>query len=159
MSERQRVKLPSADATEAVGKRLAIAVAALAPVRFDIHLRGDLGAGKTTCARGFLAGLGHRDRVPSPTYTLVEPYEFDAFTVYHADLYRLRGAAEVAYLGLHEPAGDASIWLIEWPENGGEALDPADLTLSFEIADPGRWLQFGANSDAGCSVLEAFDLG
>ncbi len=158
MSERQRVKLPSADATEAVGKRLAIAVAALAPERFDIHLQGDLGAGKTTCARGFLAGLGHRDRVPSPTYTLVEPYEFDAFTVYHADLYRLRGAAEVAYLGLHDSTGDASIWLIEWPEHGGEELNPADLTLSFEIADPGRWLQFAANSDAGHNVLEAIDL-
>jgi tRNA A37 threonylcarbamoyladenosine biosynthesis protein TsaE len=48
--------------------------------------------------------------------------------------------------------------LIEWPEHGGEALDAADLTLSFEIADPGRWLQFGANSDAGHNVLEAFDL-
>jgi tRNA threonylcarbamoyladenosine biosynthesis protein TsaE len=139
MSERPRLKLPSADATEAVGKRLAR-------------------AGKTTCARGFLAGLGHRDRVPSPTYTLVEPYEFDAFTVYHADLYRLRGAEEVAYLGLHDSTGDASIWLIEWPEHGGEELDAADLTLSFEIADPGRWLQFAASSDAGRSVLEAFDL-
>ena len=158
MSEQQRVKLSSVDATEAVGKRLALAVAALAPSRFDIHLRGDRGTGKTTCARGFLAGLGYRDRVPSPTYTLVEPYELDAFTVYHVDLYRLRDAAELSYLGLYEPTSGASILLIEWPEHGGEEIDPADLTLSCEIADPGRWLQSSANSDAGHSVMETFDL-
>jgi len=112
-------------------------------------LSGDLGAGKTTFARGLLAGLGHHGRVPSPTYTLIEPYELGAWQVFHIDLYRLGAPGEVAELGIPELTGPATLLLIEWPERGAGELPPADLLIAFELADPGRTVMLSACSGAG----------
>ena len=86
-----------------------------------VALSGDLGAGKTTFARGVLRGLGWTGEVPSPTFTLVQPYDTGP-EVWHVDLYRLNDAAEADALGLFET--DA-VLLIEWPERLGARL-PAD---------------------------------
>jgi len=116
-----------------------------------VALSGDLGAGKTTFARGVLRGLGHRGEVPSPTFTLVQPYE-TVPPVWHVDLYRLAGPAEADGLGLWET--DAAL-LIEWPERLGGEL-PAEallvhidgsgtstrrLTVSAPPSWEGRWPQ------------------
>ncbi len=73
-----------------------------------VFLHGELGAGKTTLTRGLLRGLGHRGRVPSPTYTLVEPYEAGGRRVFHLDLYRLDPGAPLDDLGLEEMAEPGS---------------------------------------------------
>lgn len=96
-----------------------------------IALHGDLGAGKSTLARGLLHALGWPGDVPSPTYTLVQPYDPPdlPFPVWHVDLYRLESPAEADALGLFET--DAAL-IIEWPERLGGRL-PAEalhLTLS-----------------------------
>src|SRR5215213_9802098 len=83
------LSLPDAAATEALGAALA---AGVAPGRV-LHLRGDLGAGKTTVARGLLRGLGYHGTVKSPTYTLVEPYDLSRLHLYHFDFYRLKDGA------------------------------------------------------------------
>ena len=95
MSERISLQLDSAEATEKLGAHLAAAFDEASVGRCVIFLHGDLGAGKTTFARGFLRGYGHAGRVPSPTYTLVEPYEFPERTIWHLDLYRLNNGAEL----------------------------------------------------------------
>lgn len=118
-----------------------------------IYLEGDLGAGKTTFARGFLAALGHPGRVPSPTYTLIEPYELAGYLVYHIDLYRIRDASELDDLDLAGQLGQGSVALIEWPSHGGDQLPPADLKLHLELLAEGRALSGCGCTPAGREVL------
>ncbi len=89
-----------------------------------IALGGDLGAGKSTLARSLLHALGWAGDVPSPTYTLVQPYDPPALRlpVWHVDLYRLDAPSDADALGLFET--DAAL-LIEWAERLGPRL-PAD---------------------------------
>ncbi len=97
-----------------------------------VALSGDLGAGKTTLARAMLRALGWAGDVPSPTYTLVQPYDLEAFPVWHVDLYRLEDPHEAEALGLFET--EAAL-LIEWPERLGARL-PADA-LRLHLAGSG----------------------
>ncbi len=101
-----------------------------------VWLSGDLGAGKTTLVRGVLRGLGHRGRVKSPTYGLVESYDLADLSVHHLDLYRLTDPEELDFIGLDDLVGDGSLLLVEWPERGRGMLPEADVTILIEPADP-----------------------
>lgn len=100
-----------------------------------ILLSGDLGAGKTTLARAILEGLGHVGEVPSPTFTLVEPYPAPPLRLpaLHADLYRLVAGAPVDDLGLDEALA-AGVLLVEWPERLAPARFPHALRIRLEGA-------------------------
>ncbi len=103
-----------------------------------VYLRGPLGAGKTTLARALLRARGHMGPVRSPTYTLLESYALAGAEVHHLDLYRLGDPEEVEFLGIRELAGSDAIWLVEWPERGGDRLPPPDHALEIEFAHGGR---------------------
>ena len=107
--------LPDERATRAAGTALGRAARA----GDVVTLSGDLGAGKTTLARGFLEALGHEGEVPSPTFAIVQPYEDLEPPVWHVDLYRLEAPDELQELGLD--AAEEGVLLIEWPERAGEA--------------------------------------
>jgi tRNA threonylcarbamoyladenosine biosynthesis protein TsaE len=124
--------LADADATE----RLAHALAHTAPVPAVVHLHGDLGAGKSTLARGWLRALGVIGAIRSPTYTLVERYPVPAGEALHLDLYRIGDGAELEFLGLDD--ADAALWLVEWPERGAGSLPAADLRVALAIEGDGR---------------------
>ncbi|HEX8309540.1 MAG TPA: tRNA (adenosine(37)-N6)-threonylcarbamoyltransferase complex ATPase subunit type 1 TsaE [Allosphingosinicella sp.] len=94
-----------------------------------VALFGDLGAGKTTLARGILAGLGHEGEVASPTFPIVIPYEALPIPAWHVDLYRLDDPSEIGELALDE-ALEEGILLVEWPERMGLALWPHSLRLT-----------------------------
>jgi tRNA threonylcarbamoyl adenosine modification protein YjeE len=124
--------LPDSAATE----RLARAIAPhLGPGDF-LGLTGGLGAGKSTFARALitarLAAQGRTEDIPSPSYTLVQTYDLDGVDLWHADLYRLKSASEIAELGL-EDAFASAIVLVEWAERLGGALPARRLMLALEL--------------------------
>jgi len=120
--------VPTAEDTERFGSRVALTRPTDGALAI-LYLEGDLGAGKTTLARGFLRGCGVSGLVRSPTYTLLEVYETAAVSVLHLDLYRLRDPSELENLGLREWARAGCVWLVEWPERGIGGLPPPDLTF------------------------------
>jgi tRNA threonylcarbamoyladenosine biosynthesis protein TsaE len=122
-----------------------------------VFLHGPLGAGKTTLTRGFLRGLGYPDKVKSPTYTLVEPYEFNDKKIYHFDLYRIENHSELEHIGIKEYFRSDSICLIEWPEKGFPLLPTADIACYIEIKDDGRNIILKARSDLGEKVLRLLE--
>jgi len=125
---------------------------------FTLYLTGELGAGKTSFARGFLRGLGYTGRVKSPTFTVVEPYQLNELMVYHLDLYRLADPEELEYLGLRDYLDTNAVLLIEWPERGFAELPDADIELKLQHCEDsqfeGRQLIIDAVSDAGQRVLK-----
>lgn len=82
-----------------------------------VLLSGDLGAGKTTLAKGIISGLGvaHEEDITSPTFTLVHTFT-GSVKVYHVDLYRVGDVQEFDSLGLEDLFANPAIVLIEWPE-------------------------------------------
>ena len=84
---------------------------------FEIHLNGNLGAGKTTLIRGILQHLNWADVVTSPSYTLCEEYEIDRKLLLHVDLYRINSLEDVEVLNLDRKTDMQKIIFIEWPEN------------------------------------------
>tara|TARA_Y100001934_G_C11731413_1_gene485948 strand:+ start:30 stop:476 length:447 start_codon:yes stop_codon:yes gene_type:complete len=120
-----------------------------------ITLTGDLGAGKTTFCRGLLRALGWEGHVKSPTFALVEPYEFANVAVYHFDLYRLAHPEELEYAGAMDYFGDTNLCLIEWPEQGQDFLPPADLSLTISVAGRGRVATLEAGHAAALEVLQS----
>lgn len=141
--------LDSATATEELGARLA---GILKPGGV-VYLRGELGAGKTTLARGLLHALGHRGTVKSPTYTLVEPYQLDGWRLFHWDLYRLADPGELEFLGVRDQLDGEAVLLIEWPEHGRGELPAADLDVTLDYAGEGRACRLEARSPAGQALL------
>ena len=83
----------------------------------EIHLSGNLGAGKTTLVRGILQSTGWKGPVTSPSYTLCEEYEFNSQLFLHVDLYRISESEDVEILDLDRKITKQKIIFIEWPEN------------------------------------------
>ena len=121
-------------ATLDLGRRLA---QVLQP-GLTIWLVGDLGAGKTTLARGLLRGLGFLGRVKSPTYTLVELYTLSRFNLYHFDLYRIADPDEWEDAGFREYFSDTSVCLVEWPEKARGVMPGPDIRIRLDFRDTGR---------------------
>ena len=148
-----RLIATTAQETEALGGRLARAIPRTQPQALQVQLHGDLGAGKTTLARGFLRALGYAAVVRSPTYTLVETYDFGAITVVHADLYRLQDPDEFEALGLRDLSAAGHVWLIEWPQRGGHWLPAADLDITLAAQPSGHAIEVRAATAAGAQWL------
>lgn len=147
---RIRFFLADEDATLALARRLA---AQLKP-GIVIHLRGELGAGKTTLVRGMLNALGYSGRVKSPTYTLVEPYHVAGLNLRHFDLYRLHDEAEWEAAGFRDEFDGHNIFFIEWPEKAQGLAPQADVEINLTILNEGRKAEVRANTETGRQCLE-----
>ena len=141
--------LPDEPATLALG-------AALAPViapGFVVTLSGELGAGKTTLARGLLRALGHAGSVKSPTYALVEVYGLSRLDFYHFDFYRFQDPREWIEAGFRDVFNGRNVSLVEWPERAAGLLPPADLAITLSMSGTGRIATLSAATPAGDSAL------
>lgn len=126
----QTFQTRSEDETIALGET----IAAELPAKAVVLLIGNLGAGKTTLAKGIVKGLGaaEPDEVSSPTFTLIHEY---SPKVYHIDLYRLDRAEEVATLGLDEIFDRDAVVLIEWGERFPELMPDERTEIRLETLD------------------------
>ena len=112
-----KLRLKNESKTLLLGAAIGNAIKNLDFRNFEIHLNGNLGAGKTTLVRGGLQNLNWRDVVTSPSYTLCEEYEIDGKLLLHIDLYRINSIEDVEVLNLDREIAMPKIIFIEWPEN------------------------------------------
>ena len=110
----------SPEETEELGRRLG----ETAEPGMVIAFTGDLGAGKTAFTRGLARGLGIRDRVTSPTFTIVNEYEGGRLPLFHFDMYRLASADELFDIGWEDYLARGGVCAVEWSENVADALEP-----------------------------------
>lgn len=120
-----------------------------------IFLRGELGAGKTTLVRGLLHALGHKGRVKSPSYALVEPYTISRLYLYHFDFYRFRDPNEWTDSGFRELFASRAVCLVEWPEKADGLLQHPDLDIHLAAWEQGRRAVLVALSDSGEQCVSA----
>ncbi len=117
-----------------------------------IFLQGDLGAGKTTFARGWLQGLGYKGKVKSPTYSLIEPYQIHGENIYHLDLYRLSHIEELEFIGIRDYLSQTC--LIEWPERAQAVLPEPDIYITIAFEKIGRQLIWHGVSKKGKQLMK-----
>ena len=116
----------SPEQTRQLGARLAKALKPGAVVAFT----GDLGAGKTAFVSGMAQGLGVRERVTSPTFTIVNEYEGGRLPLFHFDMYRLGSADELFDIGWEDYMNRGGVCAVEWSENVAEAMETGTIRVS-----------------------------
>ena len=112
-----KLKLKNESMTLLLGSAIGNTIKNIDLKNFEVHLNGNLGAGKTTLVRGILRSLNWTDVVTSPSYTLCEEYEIDGRLLLHVDLYRINSIEDVEVLNLDRTIATQKIIFIEWPEN------------------------------------------
>lgn len=142
--EPTEIFLENETATLKAGRELGVALLQY-PNNLCIYLDGNLGAGKTTLTRGILSAFGHTGLVKSPTYTLVETYEFASRFIHHFDLYRLTDPEELEFMGIRDYFVMNAICLIEWPEKGSAYLPDPDLVISMKYQSQSRTMHLSSN--------------
>lgn len=144
--------LPDEAATTAFGREL-LEVLPRDLAGWTLLLRGELGAGKSTLARAFIRAAGHEGAVPSPTYTLIEPYSLARGNIYHVDLYRVADEEELRYLGWNEL--DNGCRIVEWPDRAPGLVAEADLALTLRYVGESREVDIAALTERA----EALQIG
>ncbi len=140
---------------EAATKRLGTLLAPQLVPGMRIYLRGELGAGKTTLVRALLHARGHKGRVKSPSYALVEPYTISRLYLYHFDFYRFHDPNEWTDSGFRELFASRAVCLVEWPEKAGGLLPQPDLDIHLAAWGKGRRAVLIAHDDPGKRCVSA----
>ncbi len=135
--------------TEAVGAALA---GVLAPGAI-LAYRGDLGAGKTAFTRGLARGLGIRESVTSPTYTIVNEYLSGRMPLFHFDMYRLGSADELFDIGWEDYLDRGGVCAVEWSENVEEAMEGAIFVTISRLSEDTRRIQIEGGQEIAALSL------
>jgi len=132
-----KIFLKDSDATADLGKKISKLISSSNNNVIEIHLIGELGAGKTFLTKSILNALGWHGVVKSPTYTLCDEYETEDILFLHVDLYRLNDVYDVQILDLDRQSEKTKVIIIEWPEILGETRS-FDLKVCLNYKDDGR---------------------
>ena len=124
----------SPEETEALGAALG---SRLAPGTV-IAYQGDLGAGKTAFTRGVACGLGAKESVTSPTYTIVNEYLSGKYPLFHFDMYRLASSDDLFDIGWEDYLERGGICAVEWSENVADAMDDAIIVTIEKLGEDSR---------------------
>ena len=146
-----KLEVKNLDETVALAERLAHCCSSLQST-FVIYLIGELGAGKTALAQGFIQYFGF-ERVKSPTYSLVESYQNDAINIHHFDCYRLNEPEELEYIGIREYLSSGHLQLIEWPELGKGVIAEADISITLSGDEKQRKIDVQTHTVVGKQVI------
>ena len=131
---KNKLTLSSLEDTKKLGQELAKEILKIkGEAAFVVFLDGDLGTGKTTLVKEIIFALGVKEKVKSPTFTIIEPYELNNENIYHVDLYRIIDPTELEIIGLREYLNESkAIIFIEWPEKSYGYLKKFDLKISLK---------------------------
>ena len=131
---KNKLTLSSLEDTKKLGQELAKEILKRkGEAAFVVFLDGDLGTGKTTLVKEIIFALGVKEKVKSPTFTIIEPYELNNENIYHVDLYRIIDPSELEIIGLREYLSESkAIIFIEWPEKSYGYLKKFDLKISLK---------------------------
>ena len=133
----KKLILQNDDATNELGAQIAKEINKSNSNCIEIHLEGDLGAGKTFISRSIIKNCGWQELVKSPTYTLCEEYDFNELLFLHIDLYRTEEAQDIEIFNLDRKIDSKKIILIEWPERL-QCQRNFDLKIVFKHLEKGR---------------------
>ena len=103
-----------------------------------IAYQGDLGAGKTAFTRGVACGLGAKESVTSPTYTIVNEYLSGKYTLFHFDMYRLASADDLFDIGWEDYLDRGGVCAVEWSENVADAMEGAIIVTIEKLGEDSR---------------------
>ena len=131
---KNKLTLSSLEDTKKLGQELAKEILKRkGEAAFIVFLDGDLGTGKTTLVKEIIFALGVKEKVKSPTFTIIEPYELNNENIYHVDLYRIIDPTELEIIGLREYLNESkAIIFIEWPEKSYGYLKKFNLKISLK---------------------------
>ena len=118
-----------------------------------IAYRGDLGAGKTAFTRGLARGLGAKDLVTSPTYTIVNEYLGGRLPLFHFDMYRLGSSDDLWDIGWEDYLERGGVCAVEWSENVADALDGAIWITIEKTGDDSRKITIERGDGHAAPVL------
>ena len=124
----------SPEETEAVGMALGKRLTPGAVIAYQ----GDLGAGKTAFTRGVACGLGAKESVTSPTYTIVNEYLSGKYPLFHFDMYRLASSDDLFDIGWEDYLDRGGICAVEWSENVADALEGAIIVTIEKLGEESR---------------------
>ena len=151
-----KIYLENDESTNKLGALISEKLKEINKSTIEIHLEGDLGAGKTFLTRSIISNSGWSGLVKSPTYTLCEEYDLGDVIFLHIDLYRTDEPEDIHIFDLDRKTHLKKIIIIEWPQKLAVKRN-FDLKISFEHFDDGRKVLINDNDELFSSLIKHYE--
>ena len=151
-----KIYLENDESTNKLGAQISEKLKEINKSTIEIHLEGDLGAGKTFLTRSIISNSGWSGLVKSPTYTLCEEYDLGDMIFLHIDLYRTDEPEDIHIFDLDRKTHLKKIIIIEWPQKLAVKRN-FDLKISFEHFDDGRKVSINDNDKLFSSLIKHYE--